>query len=338
MPTTNINILAAGMDCKPEFVSILKNFGYTRISETDDAVLTWNFLKKHPVEIVFADWKLSQFDGLVLMKLMLADENLRKTPVILLSSKVNREMVINAGHAGISAILLKPFDLKKIKKKIAELFDSEDKQKDIKAEGLIESGREFMRKGEHKEALKEFYKIIELYENPEIYYNIGYIKAAQQRYDESIVAFRKAINIDKKFAEAYKALGEVYSKTGQQEKAEEMMQKAGELFMEKNMSREAEATFNEVLKLNPNTTNIYNSLGILYRRNKQFSKAISAYEKALKIDSEDENVFFNLGRACFEAGLLKQSRQYFQKVLQIHPDLEPAVKIIEKIDSQMNAT
>ena len=43
------------------------------------------------------------------------------------------------------------------------------------------------------------------------------------------------------------------------------MQRAGEIYMEKNMSKEAEIAFQEVLKLNPNTTNIYNSLGILYR-------------------------------------------------------------------------
>ncbi len=328
-------ILAAGSHCRAEVVSVLYDSGYTEIIEADDGVSAWNYLKNNKVEMVLADWNLSQFNGLVLLELMQADQKLADIPVMLLCSKVNREMIIDAGHAGVSAILIRPFDTKTLQEKIADLSDVRDKDLDTRAETLMDIGKKHLNKGEYKEALKLFNQIVELYEDPEVYYNIGYIRAAQQRYDESIVAFRKAIYLDKKFADAYRALGEVYEKIGQNEKAENMMQRAGEIYMEKSMSKEAEIAFNEVLKLNPNTTNIYNSLGILYRRNREFSKAINAYEKALKIDSEDENILFNLGRACFEAGLLDQAMLYLQKVLKLQPDFEAAEEILKRVKKKM---
>lgn len=335
MQKTAMKILAAGKDCKPEVVVNLEELGCYKIFETADGLSAWNFLKNNQVEIVFADWQLGQFDGLVLLKIMLADKNLCNIPVVLLSPQANREMVIDAGQAGVSAILTKPFSKITIEQKIAALFDIHAKEKDVKAETLLAAGNAYFQKEEYDRAIVEYEKVIALYENPEVYYNIGYIRAAQQRYDESIVAFRKAINIDKKFAEAYKALGQVYSKIGLADKAEKMLNRAGEIYMEKNMSQEAEIAFNEVLKLNPGTTNIYNSLGILYRRTKQFSKAIQTYEKALKIDSNDENIFFNLGRACYESGLLKQAKLYLEKALEIYADFDAARNILLQVDRKL---
>lgn len=337
MKKSQMRILAAGAECKPDIVRMLKTLGYTRISETGDAVSTWNYLKRQEVEIVFADWMLGQFDGLVLLKIMMADSKLCSVPLVLMSSTMNREMVIDAGHAGVSAILIKPFSAATVDDKINSLFEIiHDKEKDAQADNLLDSGKIFMERGEYDKALQTFTKVLELYDNPEVYYNIGYIRASQKRYDESIVAFRRAISIDQKFARAYQALGEVYLKIGLNDKAEEMMQRAGEIYMEKNMTKEAEIAFHEVLKLNPNTINIYNSLGILYRRNNDYPNAIKAYEKALRVDPEDENIFFNLGRACFEAGFSKRAKLYLQRAMEVCPEFNEAQLLLDKVSNKLN--
>lgn len=327
-------IVIAGNQCREDVADILRTLGYLSVSEFEDGVSVWDHLKKREAGIVFADWTLGQFDGLVLLKLMRADANLADIPIVLMCTRINREMVIDAGHAGVTAILIRPFTNRLIREKMSLIFEIvSDAKLDVEAEALMEAGRVYTEKGEHEKALKQFNKVLELYENPEVYYNIGYIMAARKRYDDSITAFRKAINIDRNFAKAFQALGEVYLKVGQKDKAEEMLQRAGEIYMEKNMSQEAEIAFQEVLKLNPNTTNIYNSLGILYRRNNDFNRAMSAYEKALRVDPEDENIFFNLGRACYDAGLFKRSRLYLNRALEICPDFNEAKILISRIDT-----
>ncbi len=331
----DVRILAAGSECKPELTPILRTLGYEGLIETPDAVATWNFLKRETVDVVFSDWQLGQFDGLVLLKLMMADEKLSAVPVVLMSSKINREMVIDAGHAGVTSVLVSPFTPAIIEEKIETMFAIlEDHEKDTASDTMLEEGADLLEQGNYEEALDRFNTVIEMYENPEVYYNIGYIKASQKKYDESIIAFRRAIKIDEKFARAYRALGEVYLKTGQKDRAEEMMQRAGEVYMEQNKTREAEIAFQEVLKLNPNTTNIYNSLGILYRRNKQYEKAITAYEKALRVDPEDENIFFNLGRACIEAGHAKRGVMYLNRAVDLYPEFEQAKKLIRQISKE----
>ncbi len=338
MKKSEMKVLAAGSDCQKDVASMLRNLGYVNIIETPDAVTTWNYLKKDKADIVFADWMLGQFDGLVLLKIMMADANLSKIPVILMCTTINREMVIDAGHAGVSGVLVPPFNEDIIEQKMETMFEIiEDHEKDVASDTLLEEGLELLEEGNYDTALEKFTTVIEMYESPEVYYNIGYIKASQKRYDESIIAFRKAIKIDQKFARAYKALGEVFLKTGQTEKAEDMMQRAGEIYMEQNMSQEAELAFHEVLKLNPNTTNIYNSLGILYRRNNDFIKAIQAYEKALRVDPEDENIFFNLGRACFDAKQYKRAVLYFNRAVEIYPDFEEAKAMVKKIEKRIKA-
>jgi len=332
---STLKILAAGTDCKQELLDILKGFSYMEVSEAADGVTAWHFLKQKTVDIVFADWALGQFDGLVLLKIMMADSKLCSIPVVLMCSTINREMVIDAGHAGVSGIMVRPFNAETVEEKIKGLFAIlEDREKDMQAEKLLEAGSVYMQQGAYEKAIESFNKVLGLYENPEVYYNIGYIKASQKRYDESITAFRKAISIDQKFAKAYQALGEVYLKIGLNTNAEEMMQRAGEIYMEKNMTKEAETAFHEVLKLNPNTTNIYNSLGILYRRNRDFPSAIRAYEKALCVDPEDENIFFNLGRACFEAGLVKRARMYLQRALELYPEFTEAQTLLEQLSTE----
>lgn len=331
-----MTVLAAGCECKPSLVSVLRQLGYGELVEAGDGVSAWNYLKKATPTVVFSDWQLGQFDGLVLLKIMRADEKLVNVPIVLLASRINREMVIDAGHAGVSGILVAPFTRETVEEKIRTMFEIlHDTEVDMKAEENLAAGEQYMQEGNYDRALEVFSSVLTLYKNPEVYYNVGYIKAAQKKYDESINAFRRAITIDQKYAKAYKALGEVYLKVGDKEKAEEMMQRAGEIYMEKDMSQEAEIAFQEVLKLNPNTTNIYNSLGILYRRNGEFTKSMSAYEKALRVDPEDENIFFNLGRACFDMGLLKRAKLYFQRALEICPEFDEAAVMMKRVEKHI---
>lgn len=328
----DMHILAAGSDCRLQVADLLRTLGYSALSEAADGINAWNHLKQHEVDVVFADWTLGQFDGLALLKIMTADDALSKIPVVLMSTTINREMVIDAGHAGVSAVLVPPFSPEVIGEKLDSMFAIiQEQEKDIAAEAVLQEGLDLMQRGEYTAAMEKFTAMLGMYENPEVYYNIGYIKASQKRYDESIRAFRIAIKIDQKYARAYRALAEVYLKTGRTEEAEAMMQRAGEIYMEQNMTREAETAFHEVLKLNPNTTNIYNSLGILYRRTGDYEKAIQAYEKALRVDPEDENIFFNLGRACCDAGAHTRARVYLDRALELCPEFDEARELLQSI-------
>ena len=61
------------------------------------------------------------------------------------------------------------------------------------------------------------------------------------------------------------------------------MIQAAEIHMSKEKVDEAEEVLEEIRKINPNTVNIYNSLGVLYRKKGEYKKALYNYKKAIVI-------------------------------------------------------
>jgi tetratricopeptide (TPR) repeat protein len=108
-----------------------------------------------------------------------------------------------------------------------------------------------MRKGRYEEALTQFKTLLELFESAEVYYNLGYIKTAQGRYEEALIAFRRATQINSAFAKAYQKMGEVYAKMGRKDEAQSCLERAAEIYLEKQMDDSAESALLEALKINP---------------------------------------------------------------------------------------
>lgn len=206
--------------------------------------------------------------------------------------------------------------------------DEEEKE----TEDLFNAALNMTKEGNYDEALTLCEKVLDKHEDAEVYYNIGYIKTNQKKYDEALVAFRKAVRIDNCHARAFKMMGEVYTKQGNTKNAQHFFEKAGEIFMERNMDDEAEAAFAEVIKINPSTVNIYNSLGIIYRKRKDYGGAIKQYNRALKVFPDDENILYNLGRAYIENKQIGEAKKSFEQALIVDPDFKEATKMLQAIE------
>ncbi len=69
----------------------------------------------------------------------------------------------------------------------------------------------------------------------------------------------------------------------------------GNLYYAIPMPTESIKAYQEVIKLQPNNTNVMTDMGTMYRANNQFETAIQQYDKALSIDSKHQNARFNRG-------------------------------------------
>ena len=81
----------------------------------------------------------------------------------------------------------------------------------------------------------------------------------------------------------------------------------------------------------PNDVYTYNRLGIALRRQKKFSEAIRYYQKALKIDPQNDNLYYNIARAYHESGDKKKSLEALEKALEINPDFWEAKALLAKV-------
>jgi tetratricopeptide (TPR) repeat protein len=161
---------------------------------------------------------------------------------------------------------------------------------------------------------------------------MGYINTAQGNYEEAILCFRKATQINNAFAKAYRKLGEVYIQLGRTKEAEINLQKAADIYMDKNMDKNAEQILLQVAEINPNTINVYNSLGILYRRQNKYDTALIQYQKALKVDPQDEHIYYNLSRVYLLMKKFSQATEALKKALNIDPDFTEAQDLLKSIE------
>jgi len=314
---------------------ILNDMGYTDIIQAENGTEAWPMLKHYNVNFVISAWDLPEMNGLALLKFIRTDLENNTLPVVLIAEQITRKQVIEAGEAGVSDLIIHPISPDLFQKKIKSVIEVDLDPKHIEVEKSYEQGRKLMKEGRLEEALTAFKRILSVFENAEIYYNMGYINTAQGNYDEAIICFRKATQIDHAFARAYKMMGEVYIKLGRKEEAGKALQKAAEIYMDKNMNKNAEKILNEVVNLNPDTINVYNSLGILYRRQGKYLDAIKQYKKAIKVSPHDENIYYNLSRVYLASKDLTNAQKAVIRALQINPEFREAKELLTSIESSV---
>jgi len=169
-------------------------------------------------------------------------------------------------------------------------------------------------------------------DNPEYYFNIGYIKTSQGKHPEAIDAFSKATSLDTLFAKAYEEMGRVYKLMGDLEKAEEYMQLAAQIYMDTDKIGAAEDVLNELLESGTDSLNVFNTLGVLYRKKGDIEVALTQYKKALKVHPDEPYIYYNIGRLYLDIKDTANAKQYFQQAMDKDPEFDEAKQVIKAID------
>jgi tetratricopeptide (TPR) repeat protein len=127
-------------------------------------------------------------------------------------------------------------------------------------------------------------------------------------------------------------MGRAYKALGQPKEAEESLHKAAEIYMSSEKDEDAEEILNEILELQPDTVNVYNSLGVLYRKRGDLDTSLMHYEKALKIHPEGPHIYYNIGRVYMDKNLPKRAQYYFKMCLKFDPDFKEAREVLNAIE------
>jgi superkiller protein 3 len=197
----------------------------------------------------------------------------------------------------------------------------------------IESGEHnvigllYDRKGFYHNAIKEFQKGIKNKpRNARLYNNLGLAlmhkvgaktfgkrekKAREAKYiTAAIDAYKKALEINPKFALAYLNLGEAYETNGQTTQSLEL--------------------FEKYVEIRPSDVNGLNRLGIAYKLLGQYDNAIKVFEKAIKRNPKHAIAHRNLGEVYYYQGNQEAALRQWNISLQLNPQ-QPTLK--ERIDT-----
>jgi two-component system chemotaxis response regulator CheY len=102
--------------------NILRQLGYSNITEADDGTAALAVLQQQDIDFVISDWNMPNMTGLELLRAIRADEKLHKVPVLLVTAEALKENVVEAVKAGVNGYIVKPFTAETLKEKIDAIF------------------------------------------------------------------------------------------------------------------------------------------------------------------------------------------------------------------------
>lgn len=102
--------------------NILKDIGFTNITEAEDGAVALKALQASPVDLIICDWNMPNMSGLDLLKAVRADPNLKATPFVMVTAEAQKTRVVEAVQAGVSNYIVKPFTADAVKEKLKKVL------------------------------------------------------------------------------------------------------------------------------------------------------------------------------------------------------------------------
>ena len=80
-------------------------------------------LQQGDFDFVVTDWNMPGMQGIDLLRAIRADENLKHTPVLMVTAEAKKEQIVAAAQAGVNGYVIKPFTAATLKEKLAKIFE-----------------------------------------------------------------------------------------------------------------------------------------------------------------------------------------------------------------------
>jgi Tfp pilus assembly protein PilF len=91
-------------------------------------------------------------------------------------------------------------------------------------------------------------------------------------------------------------------------------------YLKQGNNKEAIKAYQSALRLSPNRDDLYNKLGNILLEEGNPDQAIRSYQSALRIAPHSTNYFYSLGEAYLAKGSVEDAKSQFQKIIQFSPE------------------
>ncbi len=104
--------------------NLLKQTGYENVVEAENGQVAMRTLKSQKIDFIISDWNMPTMSGLELLKAVRTDEELNKTPFLMVTAEALKENVVEAVKAGVNNYIVKPFTAEVLEEKIKKIIES----------------------------------------------------------------------------------------------------------------------------------------------------------------------------------------------------------------------
>jgi len=161
--------------------------------------------------------------------------------------------------------------------------------------------------------------------------NLGNQLFNKKKYEEAIVEYKKAIDLDSTCVQAFVNWGAMLNVLDRYYEAEEKFEKAytinpdqfnahaysnwGASLTHQKRGEDAIAKFEKAVEINPNVMAIYYNWGIAYNSIKKYEEAIVKFEKAITLDITNANAYYEMGSGFMALERYDEALMNYQEAL-----------------------
>jgi two-component system chemotaxis response regulator CheY len=102
--------------------NLLKQLGFANVDEAGDGAAALDMMRHKQYGLIISDWNMEPMTGYELVREVRADDQLSRTPFIMVTAESKTENVIAAKKAGVNNYIVKPFNAATLKSKIDAIF------------------------------------------------------------------------------------------------------------------------------------------------------------------------------------------------------------------------
>lgn len=102
---------------------LMKQIGFRLLEEAETGSLALDRLQKGGIDLVIADAEMPGMTGYDLLKQLRKEPEYQSLPFILTATSASKSDVIDAFNSGVTKFLVKPFNLKTLKKTLSQIED-----------------------------------------------------------------------------------------------------------------------------------------------------------------------------------------------------------------------
>ena len=165
------------------------------------------------------------------------------------------------------------------------------------------------------------------------FYNLGVAFFNNQKYEEAIVNFKKALNLNPNLLHAYNYIGNALQERKQFDEAITYYQKAiqinpddptaymnlGILYQNIKQHDESIIHFKKVIELHPNLSIAYDYMGLSLALQGKIEQAYESYQSSLHLNPKSIMSLVNLGNLTARQGHLEEAEGLYKRAMQANP-------------------
>ena len=99
-------------------INSLAVLGITGIVEAENGEDAWKKLKSAKIDFMITDWNMPEMNGLELVQYVRKDPELKDLPILMITTRGNKEDIVAALKAKVNNYVVKPFNPSTLKQKI----------------------------------------------------------------------------------------------------------------------------------------------------------------------------------------------------------------------------